>query len=188
MDGKIPGKTGFGDGLQPTGHAKPLKRLTAPGQFPKRPNKELNQPNREPDPVQQGRTTDRVKSATRIQIMRICPTRGIRVSSFIAGLLLRDRTPIPLAGNALWSSQERRNRRRYPVIAFDVPQERERCVEHTGEFLAEHAVANEPAATAPGSLTPALVSAQMRSDDSAGFGARPNQLPVPNRVGRASSV
>ena len=74
-----------------------------------------------------------------------------------------------------------------PVIAFDVPQERERCVEHTGEFLAEHAVANEPAATAPGSLTPALVSAQMRFYAPAGFGVRPNQLPR-TQPGRACII
>jgi len=67
---------------------------------------------------------------------------GIRISSFIAGPAgcatgPWSRSPEMLSGNAETESDT-------PVIAVDVPQEREGCVERASEFLAEHAVANEP--------------------------------------------
>jgi hypothetical protein len=49
--GKYREKPGLATVCGPQGIAKALKRLATETEFPERPNRELNQPNREPDPV-----------------------------------------------------------------------------------------------------------------------------------------
>jgi hypothetical protein len=49
--GKYREKPGLATVCGPQGIAKTLKRLAIQAKFPERPNRELNQPNREPDSV-----------------------------------------------------------------------------------------------------------------------------------------